>query len=82
MAWHHRSSPVRYRSDGTTFWRISATPPPVSSTRVNTHPFLQDGRIFAHNGVVEGLDELDERLESVGARDLVLGQTDSNGSSP
>ena len=23
---------------------------------VNTHPFLQDGRIFAHNGVLEGLD--------------------------
>ena len=44
---------------------------------VNTHPFLQDGRIFAHNGVVEGLDALDERLREVGAADLVLGQTDS-----
>jgi len=43
----------------------------------NTHPFLQDGRIFAHNGVVEGLDALDERLREVGADDLVLGQTDS-----
>lgn len=43
----------------------------------NTHPFLQDGRIFAHNGVVEGLDVLDERLREVGADDLVLGQTDS-----
>ena len=21
---------------------------------LNTHPFLQDGRIFAHNGVLEG----------------------------
>jgi glutamine amidotransferase len=44
---------------------------------VNTHPFLQDGRIFAHNGVVEGLDLLDERLREVGTADLVLGQTDS-----
>jgi glutamine amidotransferase len=44
---------------------------------VNTHPFLQDGRIFAHNGVVEGLDVLDERLYELGTADLVLGQTDS-----
>jgi glutamine amidotransferase len=44
---------------------------------VNTHPFLQDGRIFAHNGVVEGLDVLDERLAEVGTADLVSGQTDS-----
>jgi glutamine amidotransferase len=43
----------------------------------NTHPFLQDGRIFAHNGVVEGLEILDERLREVGTDDLVLGQTDS-----
>lgn len=44
---------------------------------VNTHPFLQDDRIFAHNGVLEGLDALDERLRAVGTADLVLGQTDS-----
>ncbi|OBG65281.1 MULTISPECIES: class II glutamine amidotransferase [unclassified Mycobacterium] len=43
----------------------------------NTHPFLQDGRIFAHNGVVEGLDVLDDRLREVGPGDLVLGDTDS-----
>jgi glutamine amidotransferase len=43
----------------------------------NTHPFRQDGRIFAHNGVVEGLDVLDERLAQSHATDLVLGQTDS-----
>ncbi len=43
----------------------------------NTHPFLQDGRVFAHNGVVEGLDLLDERLREVGADGLVLGETDS-----
>ncbi|KKC05450.1 class II glutamine amidotransferase [Mycobacterium nebraskense] len=43
----------------------------------NTHPFLQDGRIFAHNGVLEGLDVLDERLREVGTDGLVLGDTDS-----
>lgn len=43
----------------------------------NTHPFLQDGRIFAHNGVLEGLDVLDERLREVGTEALVLGDTDS-----
>jgi predicted glutamine amidotransferase len=44
---------------------------------VNTHPFLQDNRIFAHNGVVEGLDALDRRLAELGTAELVLGQTDS-----
>jgi predicted glutamine amidotransferase len=44
---------------------------------VNTHPFLQDNRIFAHNGVVEGLDVLDQRLAELGSAELVLGQTDS-----
>lgn len=43
----------------------------------NTHPFLQDGRLFAHNGVVRGLDTVDERLREAGTDDLVLGQTDS-----
>jgi predicted glutamine amidotransferase len=43
----------------------------------NTHPFLQDGRIFAHNGVVEGLDGIDDRLRELGTADLVQGETDS-----
>lgn len=43
----------------------------------NTHPFLQDGRIFAHNGVVEGLNILDDRLRELGTGELVVGQTDS-----
>jgi predicted glutamine amidotransferase len=43
----------------------------------NTHPFLQDGRIFAHNGVVTGLEAIDARLRDLGADDVVLGQTDS-----
>jgi len=41
----------------------------------NTHPFLQDGRLFAHNGVIEGLDRLDAALGD--DRSLVGGDTDS-----
>jgi predicted glutamine amidotransferase len=41
----------------------------------NTHPFEQDGRLFAHNGVIEGLDELDAELGP--DRSLVAGDTDS-----
>jgi glutamine amidotransferase len=43
----------------------------------NTHPFVQDGRIFAHNGVVNGLDVVDSRLRALGVADLVSGETDS-----
>ncbi|MBL7492147.1 class II glutamine amidotransferase [Frankia sp. AgB1.9] len=41
----------------------------------NTHPFEQEGRMFAHNGVVEGLDQLDAELGP--DRSLVKGDTDS-----
>lgn len=41
----------------------------------NTHPFEQQGRLFAHNGVVEGLDLLDDELGE--HRALVAGNTDS-----
>ena len=41
----------------------------------NTHPFEQHGRLFAHNGVIQGLDALDERLGA--DRALVAGETDS-----
>lgn len=44
-------------------------------TEANTHPFEQEGRLFAHNGVLEGLDELDRELGD--ARRLVRGDTDS-----
>ena len=37
----------------------------------NTHPFEQDGRVFAHNGWVGKLDELDSRLGE--HRELVRG---------
>jgi len=43
----------------------------------NTHPFLQDDRIFAHNGVVTGLDVVDARVRELGVDDLVHGDTDS-----
>ena len=46
-------------------------------TAVNTHPFEQDGRVFAHNGAFSGLESLDGRLRSLGIMDLVHGQTDS-----
>jgi predicted glutamine amidotransferase len=41
----------------------------------NTHPFEQRGRLFAHNGVIEGLDQLERRLGDAMA--LVQGDTDS-----
>lgn len=55
---------VRYASTG-------------AHTMVNTHPFEQDGRLFAHNGAFHGLDRLDERLRELGVTGLVHGQTDS-----
>jgi predicted glutamine amidotransferase len=46
----------------------------------NTHPFLQNGRLFAHNGVVAGLDRLRDKIGGqlggpIG--ELVGGDTDS-----
>jgi predicted glutamine amidotransferase len=41
----------------------------------NTHPFEQEGRVFAHNGHLEGLDVLDRQLGEY--RRLVRGDTDS-----
>jgi predicted glutamine amidotransferase len=46
-------------------------------TALNTHPFLQDGRLFAHNGVVQAMHRLDQRLAELGGDDLVHGDTDS-----
>jgi predicted glutamine amidotransferase len=45
-------------------------------TRENTHPFEADGRLFAHNGVVEGLPEIEDRLGREGMA-RVAGDTDS-----
>jgi predicted glutamine amidotransferase len=44
-------------------------------SEANTHPFAHEGRVFAHNGVVSDLDELDRRLGAY--RALVQGETDS-----
>lgn len=44
-------------------------------TLPNTHPFEQDGRLFAHNGVIGDLERLEGELGD--ARDLVGGETDS-----
>ena len=42
---------------------------------LNTHPFSQDGRLFAHNGVVGDLNRIEERLGP--NRAMVMGDTDS-----
>jgi predicted glutamine amidotransferase len=55
---------VRYASTG-------------AHTMVNTHPFEQDGRLFAHNGAFGGLEMLDQHLAVLGVTGLVHGQTDS-----
>ncbi|MCX6500741.1 MAG: class II glutamine amidotransferase [Arthrobacter sp.] len=55
---------VRYASTG-------------AHTMVNTHPFEQDGRLFAHNGAFGGLGQLDQHLTGLGVADLVHGETDS-----
>lgn len=77
-AWHDRAFATEARDiTGTTFVahvRYATTGAPEEQ---NTHPFLQDGRIFAHNGVVLGLDMLDRRLAELGATNLVHGDTDS-----
>jgi glutamine amidotransferase len=41
----------------------------------NTHPFLQDARVFAHNGVVGDLERLERRLGE--HRVMVSGDTDT-----
>lgn len=43
----------------------------------NTHPFLQDGIISAHNGVLEVTEEMKERVAELGTAHHVLGSTDS-----
>ncbi len=46
-----------------------------AKTLANTHPFEQDERLFAHNGVLAGLPELERELGE--DRALVKGETDS-----
>lgn len=44
-------------------------------TRANTHPFCQHDRLFAHNGVINDVTELEQHLGEAMA--LVQGDTDS-----
>ncbi len=77
-AWHDSAfASEAHEMTGTTFIAHVRYASTGSLDVLNTHPFLQDGRIFAHNGVLEGLGVLDERLREVGADGLVAGQTDS-----
>jgi predicted glutamine amidotransferase len=77
-AWHDADFATEAHDlTGTTFVAHVRYATTGSHDVVNTHPFLQDDRIFAHNGVLEGLDVLDARLRELGTADLVLGQTDS-----
>jgi predicted glutamine amidotransferase len=46
-----------------------------AKTIENTHPFEEDGRLFAHNGVLTGLERIEARLGP--DTDLLHGQTDS-----
>ncbi len=77
-AWHDSEFATEAHDlTGTTFVAHVRYATTGSHEVVNTHPFLQDGRIFAHNGIVEGLDVLDARLRELSVSELVLGQTDS-----
>lgn len=77
-AWHDRAFHCEaHQMTGTTFVAHVRYATTGSLDVANTHPFLQDGRLFAHNGVVHGLDFLDERLRAEGVSELVGGQTDS-----
>lgn len=65
------------RLTGTTFVAHVRHASTGAHTVVNTHPFEQSNRLFAHNGVVQGLDRLDMRLTDLGASHHVHGETDS-----
>lgn len=77
-AWHDRAFHCEaHTMTGTTFLAHVRYATTGQRDVANTHPFLQDGRMFAHNGVVDGLDLLDDRLRVEGVAELVAGQTDS-----
>ena len=77
-AWEDAQFAVAARDlRGTTFVAHVRYASTGAHTLANTHPFLQDGRLFAHNGVVQGLGELDRRLAELGAAALAGGETDS-----
>lgn len=49
----------------------------TSADRANTHPFLMNGIVMAHNGVLHVTEELRDRVRELGTADLVQGTTDS-----
>ena len=56
-AWHDAEfATAAHDCAGRRSWRTFATPAPAAGPLANTHPFLQDGRLFAHNGVLAGAD--------------------------
>jgi predicted glutamine amidotransferase len=77
-AWHDREFATEaHELTSTTFIAHVRYSSSAALELRNTHPFLQDDRIFAHNGVVTGLDVVDARLRELGVADLVHGETDS-----
>ncbi len=77
-AWQDRQFATEaHELTGTTFVAHVRYSSSAALEERNTHPFLQDRRIFAHNGVVTGLDVLDARLRELAVADLVGGETDS-----
>jgi predicted glutamine amidotransferase len=77
-AWEDREFATSARElRGTTFVAHVRYASTGAHVVANTHPFLQDDRLFAHNGVILGLSELDEYLTENGDSDLVAGDTDS-----
>jgi glutamine amidotransferase len=77
-AWHDSQFATEaHELTGTTFIAHVRYSSSAALEARNTHPFLQDNRIFAHNGVVTGLDVVDARLRELGVDDLVHGDTDS-----
>ncbi len=77
-AWQDQSFATEaHQLRGTTFIAHVRYASTGGLTDANTHPFLIDGRLFAHNGVVGGIDLLDARVAELGLSDVVGGQTDS-----
>lgn len=77
-AWEDRAFAREARAlESTTFLAHVRYASTGAHTFLNTHPFEQAGRLFAHNGAFGGLDRLEQRLEDVGTAGLVRGETDS-----
>lgn len=77
-AWQDRAFAREARDlESTTFLAHVRYASTGAHTFVNTHPFEQAGRLFAHNGSFGGLEQLDRRLEDLGTAGLVRGETDS-----